>query len=457
MKRSLISILLIVATFTQTHKIAIIGTGYVGLVSGPGLAEFGNTVICADIDKEKIKRLQQGEIPIYEPGLEELIQRNVGQGKLSFTDNVGQAIEESDIIFIAVGTPMGADGNADLRYIKAVLHTIAQHINKPKLIVIKSTVPVGSSDWAKHLLKNLGVDEHLFELVSNPEFLREGSSVEDFLRPDRIVIGAESQHAHNIMNEIYHKAFESGAQRLNTNIATSELIKYASNAFLAVKLSFINEIANFCDATGAQAQKVAQAMGMDHRISKYFLNPGPGYGGSCFPKDCQALIYQARQKGLDVPVVQASLTTNQMQKVKAVQKVKKLLNVTTLEAKVIAILGLAFKANTDDIRYSPAIDVIHILLNERAKIRAYDPEATENMQREIPDIIYCDSAQEAVKDADAVIIMTEWPEFKKLDLEKTKSHMKQPVIVDMRNLLDIAAMKQTGYTFDTMGNGMHRP
>ncbi len=439
----------------NAHNIAIIGTGYVGLVSGPGLAEFGNNVICADIDKEKIERLKRGHIPIYEPGLDQLIQRNVKNGKLSFTHDVGQAIEDSDVIFIAVGTPMNEDGNADLRYIKAVLKTISEHMNGFKLIVIKSTVPVGTGKWASDQLQKWGINKQKFEMVSNPEFLREGSSVNDFLRPDRIVIGTESEEANYIMNDIYASAFKDGALPLNTNIATSELIKYASNAFLAAKVSFINEIANVCDATGAHVHTVAQAMGMDHRISKHFLKPGPGFGGSCFPKDSQALICIAQKKGISLPVVQASLITNQLQKIKPIEKVKRLLDATSLENKTIAILGLAFKANTDDVRYSPSIDVISVLQDERAIIKAYDPQAMENMQNIFPDITYCLSPEQAIENADAVIIMTEWPEFEKLNLKKTKSHMRQPVIVDARNLLDIQELKKAGFHFATMGNGMH--
>ncbi len=439
----------------NAHNIAMIGTGYVGLVSGPGLAEFGNNVICADIDEHKIERLKRGHIPIYEPELDQLIQRNVKKGKLSFTHDVGRAIKDSDIIFIAVGTPMSEDGEANLQYIKAVLKTISEHMNGYKLIVIKSTVPVGTGKWASDQLQKWGINKHKFQMASNPEFLREGSSVDDFLHPDRIVIGTESKKAHRIMNDMYASAFKDGALPLNTNIATSELIKYASNAFLAAKVSFINEIANVCDATGAHVDTVAQAMGMDHRISEHFLRPGPGFGGSCFPKDSQALICIAQKKGISLPVVQASLTTNQLQKVKPIEKVKTLLDVSSLENKTIAVLGLAFKAHTDDVRYSPSIDVISILQDERANIRAYDPQAMKNMQNIFPDTTYCLSPEQAIENADAVIIMTEWPEFKKLNLKKAKSHMRQPVIVDARNVFDINELKKAGFHFATMGNGMH--
>ncbi|MEX0849759.1 MAG: UDP-glucose/GDP-mannose dehydrogenase family protein [Candidatus Dependentiae bacterium] len=448
-------LLLFFITLHTAPNIAVIGTGYVGLVTGPGLAEFGNQVTCADIDQNKIERLQQGEIPIYEPGLEELVQHNVQQNRLKFTHDVGAAIEEADIIFIAVGTPMGSDGNADLKYVQSVLKTISEHMNGFKIIVIKSTVPVGTGRWASYVLQNLGVQPDQFTMVSNPEFLREGSSVPDFLKPDRIVIGAESEQAHTTMNEIYSYAFAHDAQQINTNIETSELIKYASNAFLAVKLSFINEIANICDATGAQVDTVAHAMGMDHRISDKFLNPGPGFGGSCFPKDSQALICLAQKNGIHVPVVQASLTTNQIQKVKPIEKLKELLRAKKLNAKTVAVLGLAFKANTDDIRYSPSIDVIRILLEEYAQVKAYDPKAMDNMKHEMPNINYCDSIAEAVKDVDGVIIMTEWPEFKDL-LDYIKYKKNKPVIVDTRNILDTKELKNAGFTYATMGNGTNQ-
>lgn len=456
MKRSLLIIICIIPFIGHaTQKIAIIGTGYVGLVSGPGLAEFGNTVICADIDKDKIAMLQRGEIPIYEPGLDELIKRNIAHKRLSFTSDVGQAIEDSDVIFIAVGTPMGDDGSADLRYVKAVLKTIAKHLNGFKIICIKSTVPVGTGAWAKHILIAEGADPDLFEMTSNPEFLREGSSVEDFLVPDRLVIGASTPEAHDIMCDIYRPLIEKGTPHVNTNIETSELIKYASNSFLAVKLSFINEMANLCDATGAHAGTLALAMGMDQRIGSKFLNPGPGFGGSCFPKDCQELVCFAQKRGICVPTIQAALTTNQLQKFKPIEKLKKLLGVHTPEGKTIAVLGLAFKGHTDDVRYSPAKDVISMLCAEYATVKAYDPEATANMQRELPNIIYCTSAMQAIEDADALIIMTEWPQFRHLDLAAIKTIMRSPIIVDARNLLSTELLQELGFSYATIGNGMH--
>lgn len=453
--KHLLFLCLLAQTTLTIQKVAVIGTGYVGLVSGPGLAEFGNIVVCADIDEKKITRLQHGEIPIYEPGLDTLITRNRESQRLSFTSDVGQAIEQSDVIIIAVGTPMGDDGSADLRYVKSALQSIAKHIHTFKVICIKSTVPVGTGAWAAHFLTSLGVRPELFQMASNPEFLREGSSVDDFLFPDRLVIGASSKQAHKIMLDMYRPLIEQGVPCVQTNIETSELIKYASNAFLAVKLSFINELANLCDETGAHAATLSYAMGLDQRIGNKFLNPGPGFGGSCFPKDCQELICFAQKRGICIPTVQAALTTNQLQKYKPIAKLKRLLGTATLEDKRIAVLGLAFKGNTDDIRYSPAKDVISMLIAERAHIRAYDPQAMDNMQREFPEITYCGSEIETVQDADALIIMTEWSQFKDLDLVKIKSLMRSPVIVDARNMLCTSTMKDLGFSFATVGNGMH--
>lgn len=439
-----------------TQKIAVIGTGYVGLVSGAGLATFGNYVTCADIDNNKIKRLNRGEMPIYEPGLEELVAEQVGSGLLKFTDNVGNAIEEADIIFIAVGTPMGKDGSADLSYLKNTLNTIAGHINGFKIICIKSTVPAGTGAWAEHNLRKMGVSSDLFEMCSNPEFLREGSSVQDFLVPERLVIGARSSYVHEIMRDVYRPLLEQGTPCVSTDIETSELIKYASNAFLAVKISYINEIANLCDLTGAHAQTVAHAMGLDSRIGNKFLNPGPGFGGSCFPKDCNELLVFAQKRGLDLPVVQATLTTNRLQRNRPIEKLKKLLNKNNFEGLTIAIFGLAFKANTDDVRYSPSYDVIQALTGAYATIKAYDPQAIDSMKRELPDITYCTNPYEAAQNADAIIIMTEWPEFEELDLNLLKTILKQPIIVDARNILSTTMLHELGFSYATIGNGIHK-
>lgn len=454
----LVAIILSIPVYlsAQIQKtIAVIGTGYVGLVSGAGLAQFGNEVICADIDSDKIDQLLRGEIPIYEPGLQEIVARNVESGRLSFTDEVAKAIQTANVIFIAVGTPMGEDGNANLSYIESVVKTIAQNFNKPKIIVTKSTVPIGTGKKIRNLLENHGIDPAMFFMVSNPEFLREGSAVDDFLHPDRLVIGAESDEALTIMCEIYEPLIANGIPHVLTDITTAEIIKYASNAFLATKLSFINEIANLCDAADADTQTVSYAMGLDKRISPRFLKPGPGFGGSCFPKDALALIYMARQHNVEMHTVQAALKANKIQYRKPVEKLLQLMKAKIqqegIENCTIAILGLAFKANTDDIRYSPAISAIKMLLEHGAHIKTYDPAAMENMRQIFPNITYCNSLYEAVTDADAIIIMTEWDEFKQMDLARVSNLVRERVIVDARNIINPSILKQIGFVCDTIG------
>lgn len=454
------AILLIVMLFTSRFMtlscieklhITIVGTGYVGLVTGAGLAEIGNRVTCADIAQDKIEALRQGVIPIYEPGLEELVARNVQAGRLDFTSNVDEAIEQADVIFTAVGTPMGEDGSADLKAVKMVAENVAAHMNKYKIICTKSTVPVGTGAWVRQLLEAKGVKSDMFDVVSNPEFLREGSAVGDFLHPDRIVIGTESDKAQEIMASIYAPMVESGIQILFTNIPTSETIKYASNAFLATKISFINEIANFCKAVGANVYEVAKGMGMDKRIGALFLNPGPGFGGSCFPKDCHALVYMADKNKIPVRVIKAALKANEYQKTLAVKKLKRMIG--SLEGKTVAILGLAFKSNTDDVRYSPAISAIKALLDQGAKVIGYDPAAQKTMQFVFPlgTIEYAQTAYQALENADACLIMTEWPEFKNLDLGLMSNIMKQRVLVDMRGLIDPEKAQEQGFKFFGFG------
>jgi len=436
--------------------IAIIGTGYVGLVLGGCLPEFGNKkVICADIDAHKISLLQEGIIPIYEPGLKELIKRNVEMKRIFFTNNVADAIKDATIIFIAVNTPMSDDGSADLSAIKSVVNTIAQNINNHKIIVTKSTVPIGTGKKIRTMLEQHGISPTMFDIVSNPEFLREGSAVTDFLKPDRIVIGTESDKALAAMCKIYEPLITRGTPHVLTNIVTAEIIKYAANAFLATKLSFINEIANLCDSTGADAQTVAFAMGLDQRISKKFLKYGPGFGGSCFPKDTQALLYISQQHGIDLHIVHAALEANKIQQKKPAEKLFKLMkNYFTNEnfqGKTVAILGLSFKANTDDIRYSPAIPTIKILLQHGITIKAYDPAAMQNMQPFFPNITYCSSVYEAVTDVDAIIIMTEWNEFKQMDISHIGSLVKHRIIVDARNIISPILLRKKGFVCDTIG------
>lgn len=435
--------------------IAVIGTGYVGLVSGACLADIGNSVICADIDTKKINMLRAGIMPIYELGLEELVERNVEIERLIFTDNVSQAITMADIIFIAVGTPMGDDGSADLSYIYDVVRMIAENISSPKIIVTKSTVPVGTGKKIREKLeREYGIDPHLFSIVSNPEFLREGLAVNDFLYPDRLVIGTDSDNALVALCEVYEPLISGGTAYVLTDVSTAEMIKYASNAFLSVKISYINEIANLCDATDADVKTVAYAMGLDHRISPAFLNPGPGFGGSCFPKDSQAIIHIAGQHNLPFHTVQAALDANTIQQTKPVEKLQALMQrelQETLKGKTVAVLGLAFKANTDDVRYSPSIKTIEMLQQHGALVKAYDPIAVDNMRRVFPHLIYCGSIYEAAQEADAVIIMTDWDQIKQADFARLKKVMRSPLIIDARNVIHPETLKQLGFACDTIG------
>lgn len=445
------------------YTVGVIGTGYVGLVTGACLAEFDNNVICADIDSAKIAALKErGEIPIYEPGLQKIVERNANKGRLRFSDNIAETILQSDVLFIAVGTPMGQDGSADLAAIKAVTLSISQNMNSFKVIVTKSTVPIGTGAWIREMLLEQGIQEDQFAIVSNPEFLKEGSAVEDFLYPDRIVIGTASEKAHAIMRIIYARFLEQNTPYVTTNVVTSESIKYASNAFLAVKISFINELANLCDVTGADVKILADAMGLDKRINRYFLNPGPGFGGSCFPKDTEALLYTAKKYNLPVHTVEAALLANELQKKVTFNKLATLMN-NDFQNKTVAVLGLAFKANTDDVRYSPAITVIEQLLAAGVHIKAYDPQAMKTMQMELshsnivdsmhnPDAItYCASIEEAVNQADAVVIMTEWDEFKNIDLADIGARMNTRILVDARNILDPETFRANGFTGDNIG------
>lgn len=452
------SLLLLSSLCTYAHKtplITVIGTGYVGLVSGACLAEIGNSVICADIDSAKINSLKNGIMPIYELGLAEIVTHNVAQGRLTFTDDVARAVAVADIIFIAVGTPMADDGKADLSYIDSAVATIAQNINSYKIIVTKSTVPVGTGKKMRAQLENIfHIDPHLFSIASNPEFLREGLAVSDFLEPDRLVIGTDSDTALITLCEIYEPLIAAGTKYVLTDIQTAEMIKYASNGFLSVKVSYINEIANLCDATQADVRTVAYTMGLDHRISPYFLNPGPGFGGSCFPKDSQALVYIAQQEGLPFSTLQGALDANKIQQKKAVEKLSKLIkdnNNGTLLGKTIAVLGLAFKANTDDVRYSPSIATINELLEQGAFVKAYDPIAIPNMRHIFPSITYCSTLYEAVQGADGIIIMTDWDDIKQMNLTHVKQLVNQPILVDARNILNPEILKQLGFACDNIG------
>lgn len=431
-------------------KITVIGTGYVGLVSGAGISDFGHRVTCADIIESKIKLLKNGEIPIYEPGLYELVDRNVNAGRLSFTTNVDEAIQQADVIFIAVGTPQSDNGEANISAVESVARSIGKNLNSYKVICTKSTVPVGTGNIICELIRENMVDGGEFDYVSNPEFLREGSAVKDFLWPDRVVIGASSTKAFNIMKDVYSPLYINEKPILHTNVATAEMIKYAANAFLALKISYINEVANLCEAVGADVHLVAKGMGQDGRISPKFLHPGPGFGGSCFPKDTQAFATLSRKKGVPMNTIDAAITTNNIQKTRMVEKLKNLIG-GDFSGKTIGILGLAFKPNTDDVRESSSIEMIQSILDGGGKVKAYDPIANKSMQNIFPDLNYVHSWEETCDGVEAMVIMTEWNEFRGMDLKKLKKLMKTPLVLDTRNILSMDKLSEYGFQFDNVG------
>ena len=431
-------------------NITFIGSGYVGLVSGAGISDFGHRVICADISKEKIQLLKNGGVPIYEPGLTELIKKNVDAGRLSFTSDLNKAIKKSDIIFIAVGTPQGEDGAADISSVKSVAKIIGENLNRYKVICTKSTVPVGTGKLLKEIINKHNDKKTPFDYVSNPEFLREGSAIKDFLWPDRIVIGSDNKKSSHIMKEVYSPIYINDKPILNTSIVTAEMIKYAANAFLALKISYINEVANLCEALGANVQDVSKAMGQDGRISSKFLHPGPGYGGSCFPKDTKAFATLSRQNGQKMQTVEAAMEANEHQKIRMVTKIRSLID-GDFSKKIISVLGLSFKPNTDDIRDSASIDMINAIYNGGGFVRAYDPIANNSMKKLFREIEYFNSWEEACKDADAVVIMTEWNEFRSMSIQKLKQLMNKPVLLDTRNIISIKKLKDNGFYYDNVG------
>ena len=431
-------------------RITVIGTGYVGLVSGTGISDFGHRVVCADIDAEKIEQLQKGAIPIYEPGLEELVKRNVASQRLSFTVDVNQAVRDAEVIFIAVGTPQGDNGEADISAVEAVARTIGENLNSYKIICTKSTVPIGTGEKICKIINTAISAGGTFDYVSNPEFLREGSAVKDFLWPDRVVIGAASDKAFDILRDVYRPLYVNETPMLHTNVATAEMIKYAANAFLALKISYINEVANLCEKVGADVHQVSKAMGQDGRISPKFLHPGPGFGGSCFPKDTHAIAELARKKGAPMNTIDAAINTNTNQKKRMAEKLKDLLG-GNFSGKMVGILGLAFKPNTDDVRESSSITMIQSIMDGGGKVQAYDPIANETMKEYFPDLSYCNSWSEACDAADAVAIMTDWNEFRGMDLPYLKSIMKAPVILDTRNILSIDQLSENGFQFNNVG------
>ncbi len=432
--------------------IAIIGTGYVGLVTGACFSEFGVYVTCVDKDSAKIDALGKGAIPFYEPGLEELVQRNVKQGRLSFTTDLASAVADALVIFIAVGTPPRGDGSADLSYIDGVAREIARHLTSYKVIVTKSTVPVGTGGRVRAIIAEHLTEAVDFDIVANPEFLREGAAIEDFMRPNRVVIGAESQQAIAILKDLYRPLYLIETPFVITNIEAAELIKYASNSFLAVKISFINEMARLCEQVGADVKVVAKGMGLDGRIGGKFLHAGAGFGGSCFPKDTRALLQIGAERGVQLGIVEAAVRANERQRALMAEKVFSVMG-ADLRGKTIAMLGLSFKPNTDDIREAPALDIIAALRAAGAAVRAYDPVAMENAKAVLPDAVYCEDAYSACGGADAVVIMTEWNQFRNLDLKRVKSALAAPVFFDFRNIYEPAKMRALGFTYSSVGRG----
>lgn len=435
------------------NEIAVIGAGYVGLVGGACLSEFGMNVICVDKDELKVKSLQNGIIPIYEPGLDSIVRKNCNAGRLRFTLDFKAAITNSDVIFLAVGTPPLDDGSADLSYILEAASEIAQNMNGYKVVVDKSTVPVGTGQKVKNIirkiLKNRNVDFE-FDVVSNPEFLREGAAVRDFMHPDRIIIGAESERAIETMKSIYNVLYLIDTPFVVTNLETAEMIKYASNAFLATKISFINEIANVCELVGADVHHVAKAMGLDGRIGIKFLHPGPGYGGSCFPKDSMALARIAENAGYDFETIKSVISVNKKQKIRMVEKIER--HLLSLEGKQIGILGLSFKPETDDLREAPSITIISELLDKGSTVKVYDPIAMDNMKKLYNfSIEYCNDEYEACKGSDCVVLLTEWNQFRRLNLDRIKESLKTPIFLDLRNVYEPQEMKKNGFIYEGVG------
>lgn len=439
-------------------KIAVIGTGYVGLVSGSCLAEFGHEVTCIDTDETKIGSLKDGRIPIYEPGLEPLVRKNVQAGRLIFSTQYEPGVPEAEVIFVAVGTPASrrGDGYADLTYVYEAARQIALHLKNYTVIVNKSTVPVGTADQVHRIVSEAN-PQALFDVASNPEFLREGAAINDFMRPDRVVIGVDSKKAEEVLKAVYRPLYLIETPFVITNIKTAELTKYAANAFLATKISFINEIANLCEEMGGNVQDVAKGIGLDGRIGRKFLHAGPGYGGSCFPKDTHALLRVAQDHGVACRIVEAVVEVNAAQKARMTRKIRQALGGNE-GGKTIAVLGLSFKPETDDVRDAPALTIISKLIENGAHVRAHDPQAMHEAKKVLGDnrVQYFSGPYDACDGADAVVLMTEWNEYRALDLLRIKSSLKAPVFVDLRNVYRPDAMKQLGFDYYSVGRSGNR-
>lgn len=429
--------------------IAVIGTGYVGLVTGACFADFGMRVTCVDKDQEKIRSIRSGKMPIYEPGLDALVSKNVREGRLSFSTDVRETVEQSLVVFLAVGTPTSGDGSADMSQIDEVALEIAKSLNGYKVIVTKSTVPVGAAARIKKIIKENKTTSDRFSVAANPEFLREGAAIDDFRRPDRVVIGCTDDEAVAILKDIYRPLYLIETPFVITTPESAEMIKYASNAFLATKVSFINEISRLCELLGADVHDVAKGMGMDGRIGSKFLHPGPGFGGSCFPKDAKALVALGRSVDYHVRIVESALRVNEDQKTSIIERIRRL--VPQLAEKTIAILGLAFKPETDDMREAPSIKIIEDLLEAGARIRAYDPAAMGSARRLLREVEYCEDEYEAARESDGLVVVTEWNQFRRLDMDRLKQLMREPNIIDLRNLYEPEAMRSAGFNYLAMG------
>jgi UDPglucose 6-dehydrogenase len=430
-------------------NICVIGSGYVGLVTATCFADLGNKVTTVDIDESKIKRLHEGIMPIYEPGLEELVERNVKAERLFFTTSYEEGLKDAEFVFICVGTPSAVDGEADLKYVRAAAETIAEEMTQPLIIINKSTVPVGTGDWVTEIVSRAQDEPMEFSVVSCPEFLREGSAIGDFMAPDRNVFGSTNRDAAQKVADLYAPL---NAPAVITDLRTAEMIKYASNAFLATKISFINEISIICERLGADVTEVARGMGFDKRIGDRFLSAGVGYGGSCFPKDVKALANMALTHGMHPQLLNAVMEINDFQRKHIAMKVRELLG-GSLEGKQIGVLGLAFKPNTDDVREAPALTIVRTLINQGATVRGYDPVAMDNIARELPGIELCNDPYAVTEGADALIILTEWNEFKQLDMKRVKANLRQPILVDGRNVYSPTKMRDMGFIYRGVGRG----
>jgi UDPglucose 6-dehydrogenase len=429
--------------------IAVIGTGYVGLVTGACFAEFGVDVTCVDVDSSKIEKLNNGIIPIYEPGLDQIVEKNVKAGRLHFTTDIKTAVEGAQVVFLAVGTPPKEDGSPDMSYYQQAAKDVAGAMNGYKVLVTKSTVPIGTGKWLREFVTANLASNTEFGVASNPEFLREGAAIDDFMRPDRVVIGSNEEKAIEVMKELYRPLYLIETPIVITSLEAAELIKYAANAFLATKITFINEVANLCDAIGCDVHDVARGMGMDNRIGRKFLHPGPGYGGSCFPKDTRALTTVADQFGVETRIVDAVIEANDRQRDAMLPKIEKL--VGDLKGKKIGVLGLSFKPETDDMRESPAIEIVHAMIERGATVRAFDPVAMDEAKHYLNGIEYAADEYDAIDGADALVIITEWNQFRALDMEKVKGLLKAPKIADLRNIYEPGDMREMG--FDYVGVG----